>query len=294
MIISKLLGGLGNQMFQYATGYALAKNLNLPYRIDTILLSKYNRHNGYQFNEIFDYKFEIASYLELCSLLKFKTYFVVNESINKVNPYTFNSKKNIFREYSHNYINDFDKINTSCYISGYWQSEKYFKKYENDLRKIFEFKNSFSKLNKLHENEILNSNSVSIHVRRGDYISNTNASKYIGICELTYYKKAIEIISNKIDKPFYFIFSDDIEYVVNNFNFLENYRIINNNQGIESYNDMRLMSLCKYHIIANSSFSWWGAWLANNKNKLVIAPDKWFIGSKEIMKDIYCENWIKQ
>jgi hypothetical protein len=293
MIISKLIGGLGNQMFQYATGFALAKHLNMPFRIDINLLNKYNRHNGYQLNEIFDSNFEIASYLELWSLLRFKTYSVVNESVDIVNPYTFNPNIRIFREYSHNYINDFEKINNPCYISGYWQSEKYFINFDNELRKKFTFKNTLSGLNKEHENEILNSNSVSIHVRRGDYLSNANAAKFHGICELAYYQKSIEIISNKIDNPTYFIFSDDVEFIIKNFTFLKNYRIIDNNQGKESYNDLRLMALCKHHIIANSTFSWWGAWLANHSNQIVIAPEKWFIGSKEIMKDIYCKNWIK-
>lgn len=293
MIISKLIGGLGNQMFQFATGLALAKHLNMPYRIDIKLLNKYNRHNGYQLNEIFDFNFEIANYLELWSLLKFKTYSVINESVEKVNPYAFDSNVRVFREYSHNYINDFENINKPCYISGYWQSEKYFEEFDSEIRKIFAFKNDLSGLNKKHENEILNSDSVSIHVRRGDYLSNASAAKFHGICELDYYQKAIKIISNKIKNPTYFIFSDDVEYIVNNFSFLENYRIIDNNQGLESYNDLRLMALCKHHIIANSTFSWWGAWLANHKNQIVIAPEKWFIGSTEIMKDIYCKNWMK-
>ena len=293
MIVSKLIGGLGNQMFQFASGFNLANRLNMQYRIDIKLLNKYDRHNGYQLDEIFDFNFEIANYSELWGILKFKTFSVINESVEKVDPYFFDSSNHIFREYSHNFINDIERINSKCYISGYWQSEKYFLNSENELRKIFTFKNSLSGINKDIQSDIFNSNSVCIHVRRGDYLSNPDAAKFHGSCELEYYKKSIDLISSKISNPKYFIFSDDVEFIRNNFNFLNNYKVIDNNQGRDSFIDLRLMSLCKHHIIANSTFSWWGAWLAKNDQQIVIAPEKWFIGSSEIIKDIYCQNWIK-
>ena len=292
MIISKLIGGLGNQMFQFAAGHALAKRLNMQHRIDIILLNKYKSHNGYQLNQIFDSNFEIASYFELFGLLKLKTFSVVYESVDKVDPYLFKPKNRIFREYSHNFINEFKNINSECYLSGYWQSTKYFEDVEQDLRKIFSFKNDLKGLNKSYEIEIKNTNSVCVHVRRGDYITNLNAAKFHGICEMDYYNNAIKLISNSIENPTYFIFSDDVEYVKSNFSYLKNYTIVHNNQGSESYNDMRLMGMCKHHIIANSSFSWWGAWLAGWKEQIVIAPKIWFAGSDEPVRDIYKPEWI--
>ena len=170
---------------------------------------------------------------------------------------------------------------------------KYFDNVEDELRSIFTFKNELEGLNKIHELEINTTNSICLHVRRGDYVSNLSAAKFHGICNLEYYKKAIQYIYAKIENPFFFIFSDDVDYVKNNFNELKNFKIIDNNQGQTSYIDLRLMALCKHHIIANSTFSWWGAWLAKKEHQIVIAPSTWFEGSQEVMKDIYCENWIK-
>ncbi len=293
MIISKLLGGLGNQMFQYAAGYALSRKLDLPYRIDITLLKKYNNHNGYQLDEIFDSKFEVANNLEIWKVLKLRSLSIINEPVEKVNPYVFNTKEKVFREYSHNFNYNINQICDTCYLSGYWQTTKYFENVKDEIRKIFTFKHELKELNKTHELEILQTNSICLHVRRGDYISNLSALKFHGICSLEYYKKAIQYIYEKVENPFFFIFSDDVEFIKNNFSELKNFKIIDNNQGRKSYIDLRLMALCKHHIIANSTFSWWGAWLAKKENQIVVTPKTWFEGSQEVMNDIYCDNWVK-
>ena len=134
-----------------------------------------------------------------------------------------------------------------------------------------------SEKNKNILEEIKKRNSISIHIRRGDYVNDINAKKILGDnCNLLYYQKAIEYIYSVITSPFFYIFSDEPEWVKNNFSFLENSLIIDWNKGKDSWQDMMLMSHCKHNIIANSSFSWWGAWLNNNNNKIVIAPKKWF------------------
>lgn len=290
IIVSKLLGGLGNQMFQFAAGYELSNRLNFPYYLDVTKLNKYNKHNGFELNEVFHYNFKIVNKIQLFNLLKFKAYFIANESIKKNDQSINKINKQIFREYSVNYNSDFRLINEPCYISGYWQSEKYFKDVEIDLRKIFTFKNPLNTINNNYSNKIINSNSVCVHVRRGDYVSNLKTLNYHGICDLKYYKTAIDLISKKIENPKFYIFSDDIEYAKCFFSQFENCEIVNINCEKNSYNDMHLMSLCKHHIIANSTFSWWGAWLAKSNNQIVVAPKNWLIGSDEIVKDIYFEN----
>ena len=140
-----------------------------------------------------------------------------------------------------------------------------------------------------------NSNSVGIHIRRGDYISNQAAFENHGICSLTYYKTAIGIINSKINNPMYFIFSDDTEWVRNTDFGIKNFEIIDWNIEKKSYIDMQLMSYCKHNIIANSTFSWWGAWLNNYSQKIVIAPKNWFSNEsrKSESEKIIPKDWIQ-
>lgn len=292
MIISRLIGGLGNQMFQFAAGYALAKKLELPLRLDVGSLKKYSRHNGYQFNKIFDGEFFTASVLDVVSVLGLRNYRYRFNSV-EVNPsYMLKNDSSIFLERSHNFCEEYETISKSCYLSGYWQSDKYFSEFSNEIKEIFRFKDNLDFKNSIILEEISKCTSVGIHVRRGDYLSNPSASLFHGLCPITYYLEAIKIIIAKdIDARFY-VFSDDPSFVKESFGHIKGLVIVDINQGKDSYNDMRLLASCKHHIIANSSFSWWGSWLANSPNQIVIAPKIWFAGSKEKIIDIYNQNWI--
>ena len=142
-------------------------------------------------------------------------------------------------------------------------------------------------------NEIENSNSISIHIRRGDYMSPENYNMYGCIATPTYYKKAIKVIEEKVENPTFFVFSNDMDWVKKNIQINSRVFYIDINSGNGSYKDMQLMSNCKHNIIANSSFSWWGAWLNENKNKIVIAPKKW-INREDVDSDkieLFCEGW---
>ena len=134
-------------------------------------------------------------------------------------------------------------------------------------------------------------NAVSLHVRRGDYISDKK-NAFIGVCTLDYYKTAIEKIKTQVDNPVFFVYSDDINWVKNNLVIDKTAVFVNHNRGQESYNDMHLMSLCKHNIIANSSFSWWGAWLNTSPDKIVIAPKQWFANMQDT-SDLLPDNWLK-
>lgn len=187
------------------------------------------------------------------------------------------------------YIEILNNENKNVYFYGYFQSYKYFKNIEDRVRKTFIFQEIEKKEEKNYTTleDIRKFESISIHVRRGDYLHKKN--NYLNVCDVEYYKKSFNYIINllknrgiKSGDVKFFIFSNDIDFCKNNFNFLEGYHVlyIDWNLGFNSYRDMQLMSECKHNIIPNSSFSWWGAWLNSNKEKIVIAPEYWFKGIK--------------
>ena len=184
-------------------------------------------------------------------------------------------------------------MSTSCdYMSGYWQSENYFESNRSILINDFSFRIPLNARNADALRLISSSNSVSIHIRRGDYLHNANAKATHGLCSLEYYHKAIRLIKATIGKPRFFIFSDDMLWVKAHLEPEEDCIFVDWNFGVDSYNDMRLMSLCKHNIIANSSFSWWGAWLNRNPDKVIIAPKRWFAG-KINDSNIIPSSWIR-
>jgi len=294
MIITKLLGGLGNQMFQFAAGYALAKHHNLPLKIDITALKKYPRHAGFQLDDIFSGSFELANKVDLTRSLGLFYGKRTLQGITISNEETLKALPRVVQHPTHNFWPDFFEYRKkNIYVSGYWQSSKYFKGYENDLRAIFEFKNDLKNENKELAEEMQSEQSVSIHLRRGDYVSNPRANAFHGVCSPTYYKAAIGLVKQQNPYAKYFVFSDDAEFASAEFQDQSDIKIVSNNRERNSYIDMHLMSFCKHHIIANSTFSWWGAWLSQHDLKTVIAPKKWFAGSEDEIVDIYEDAWIK-
>jgi hypothetical protein len=174
------------------------------------------------------------------------------------------------------------------YLEGYWQSEKYFGNIECQIRNLYIFPEITDKSNLDLADKIKSCNSVSLHIRRGDYLSEKNAPMHGNICTKVYYDNAIKYISKNIDNPKFFIFTDDTEWARQQYKG-EEYTIVDQNHADNSFRDMQLMSLCKHNIIANSSFSWWGAWLNPNQEKMVIAPPKWF--NLADTPDIWCDGW---
>ena len=273
-----LSGGLGNQMFQYALYLAL-KERGKNIRIDSSRYFFREIHNGYELKRCFGINDCPDNYSKLHLLYfrlltRFKPKFLFFEDILQYDTQVFDLPKK--------------------YILGYWQTEKYFINIEDRVRDVFTFKNIDSKNQAIAE-EMKSNTSVSIHIRRGDYLGN---SAYENICTENYYTtaidKMIEKIGQKEDVKFY-IFSDDKEFAAKfaeKLNFSS--KLIDFNSGSDSYKDMYLMSCCKHNIVANSSFSWWGAWLNTNQQKIVVAPKKWYnIAEEERYKDIVPEKWIK-
>lgn len=183
------------------------------------------------------------------------------------------------------------EVSHNAYLAGYWQSEKYFSDVAETVRADFTFRLSLSRQNAELAERIGQTMAVSLHIRRGDYASNPKANAAHGLCSLEYYRQAVQHVAEHIECPEFFIFSDDIAWAKSNLKIDFPCWYVDQNQGAESYNDMRLMSLCRHHIIANSSFSWWGAWLNPHPDKTVVAPKKWFANDGNV-EDLFPASWV--
>jgi hypothetical protein len=284
MVIVKIIGGLGNQMFQYAYAKALQqKGYNV--KIDISAFETYTLHGGYGLNK-YGIDLEVANKHEIN---KFGAVGLISKIRNKLK--IKNSK--IIRETNLLFDKNLLNIQDNKYVDGYFQTEKYFFNIRDKILKQFTLNDEISEYSKKIKGQIDNVKiSVSLHIRRGDYLTNVNSNIH-GTCDLEYYKKAISILNDKIGEINYFIFSDDIVWVKENL-------IINQAVYIDSkekripHEDMYLMSLCDHNIIANSTFSWWGAYLNQNSEKIVIAPKRWFANQKmeTTAKNIVSESWI--
>lgn len=290
MIIVQLSGGLGNQMFQYAFGKMLSlKNLTPLYLDDSF----YN--NSHTSNDttarslelfLFDLPTQIVTKKQLNKFTS--SYLLIKHIYAKILNYK------IVNELEFNYNPSFTILKGNLYLKGYWQSAKYFYGYERAIAKEFVFTKEVNKITKMMLQEIEKLTAIAIHIRRGDYISSAQANKHHGFVGVEYYKAAIRHIDNVVNTPFYFIFSDDPEWAHKNIMpEIKKGKIVMHNTGLDSWQDMYLMSKCKHNIIANSSFSWWAAWLNNNENKIVIAPKKWFNDASINTKDLLPKTWIR-
>ena len=290
MIVSHIIGGLGNQMFQYAAGRALSLKLGVFLKLDVDDFGGYGLHQGFELDRLFAGKIELASEADKQAVLGWQESRLIRRIVKKP-ALTFIRHKNYVVEPSFTYWDGINNLKDNIYLDGYWQSEKYFYEFASTIRADFAFKLPISDQNIEIVSRISKVNAVSLHVRRGDYVSNKKTNTMHGVCSLDYYRDAIKHVLKRIESPVFFVFSDDIAWVRNNLSMDAETVFVNHNAGKESYNDMRLMSLCQHHIIANSSFSWWGAWLNSSENKIVIAPKKWFVNQSNIV-DLFPSNWV--
>ena len=197
---------------------------------------------------------------------------------------------NYVRETSFAFNPDILNLKGNTYLDGFWQTEKYFRDIKDILKKDFVLKTNIDGRNMQISNQIAACNAVSVHVRRGDYITATPT--YQNLCDSNYYQTAIATVQKLVQDPVFFVFSDDISWVKSNLEIPCPHYYIEHNQNETSYFDLFLTSLCKHNIIANSSFSWWGAWLNDHETKKVIAPASWFNDPKIDTSDLIPETWI--
>lgn len=288
MITVILSGGLGNQMFEYAAGRALSLRLKAKLSTDTYILTKRTKATRRNYElAIFNIDTPISN--SIINKIAIKLFGIIR---SRKTGYLILSKLGIFRDEKAQYYDSrFKSLSEKTTLFGYFQNENYFKDISEQLRIDFKFRIPLKGKNNEIRTLIDQGTSVSIHIRRGDY-ANTNSN--LPILDISYYNQAIEYITSQIDNPHFYIFSDGIDWVKQNLDLSNfNHEFIDWNKNEDSYVDMQLMSLCKHNIIANSSFSWWGAWLNNNPNKVVIAPQQWYKGDERIHPDGFIpKNWI--
>ena len=293
MIIANLNGGLGNQMFQYANAKALAARKGIDFLADVSLYEKRLMHQGFELGRIFDLPVSLASKSDLKKVLGIFQSPLANRILARL-PLLKNLPKKFICEPHFEYWNGLQDCPENAYIFGYWQSEKYFLDHEEQIRREFSFKPFTDSVNIELAQKIKDSPcAVSLHIRRGDFVSNPKANTYHGALPPSYYADALRYLSKELPSLELFVFSDDIEWVKANVDFATHpVHFVSHNTGANSFQDMALMSLCNHHVIANSSFSWWGAWLNPSKDKIVIAPKDWFM--KPInTKDLIPSSWIR-
>jgi len=284
LIIARLIGGLGNQMFQFAVGRALSLRMGNQLKLDITGFDTYTLHGGYGLNH-FAISTEVATKTEIKRLRGFDgKLFEILRRIGISTP-TYVKEKRL----------PFDPklilLKGDYYLDGYWQSEKYFKDFEDVIRQDLQYTGSLSDKALAMKRLIEDCNAISVHIRRGDYVTNTLANQFHGTCSLDYYENAIVEMSERVKNPHFFIFSDDLIWCKDYLKF--KYPIYFVESCASQYEDIHLMSLCSHHIIANSTFSWWGAWLNAKVDKIVIAPQQWFADSKINNPDILPEHWIR-
>ena len=289
------MGGIGNQMFQYAAARRLAHIRNAPIKLDVNWFGniekgntsrKYELH-AFTIKEDFALPGEVDGYKNVKTGAFSRTLKKLAGAVSPFNHSTW------IRERRFHFDPAILKLPDNVYLEGYWQSEKYFLDCEEIIRKEFTVRTEPGEKNRQIAEIIKNTESVSVHVRRGDYVTNPTTSQYHGSCSMEYYREAVGRAVSQIQRPHFFVFSDEPDWVKENLTLPFSVTYIDHNGTANAYEDMRLISLCKHHIIANSSFSWWGAWLCVNPDKLVFAPKKWFNKAGMNTADLLPGSWHK-
>lgn len=285
MLIVKIYGGLANRMFQYSF-YKSLLHVGKEVYTDTISFVP-----GWGFDDVsLKVTFPNVS-LNDAGIELIKKFSSSRSLLGRVYLFLGLHKKTHYFEPTYHYNRGLYDLKSDYYLEGYWQTEKYFIDIQEEIRNDFIFKEFTDQKNIDLLNKIENEESVSIHVRKGpDY----KKSITIGTCEIDYYNKAVDLIKEIIKNPRFYVFTDNKEWVKEMFQHFE-YTLVDWNpvSGSSNYLDMQLMSHCKHNIIANSSYSWWGAWLNTNPDKVVIGPRRWFnkINSHFDSSDILPDKW---
>lgn len=271
-----LSGGLGNQLFQYAAARSLAIRCKAELALD---LSFYHggRHRSFELNQ-----FPIQAHVR--ALPKSKWHAIISRLLTK------QPRQIQYHEKEFHYSRDIEQITAPVSLTGYFQSPKYFSAHESEIRCELTPPDLHGDYNHSLAKAIASQKSAILHVRRGDYVTNPKAKKTFAECTIDYYRRALEHLP--AESPV-FVFSDDIPWAKQNLNLGESAVFVGDGKPRSGVEDLKLMSLGYHHIIANSTFSWWGAWLAGREKGLTIAPLRWFTDASIVDSDLCPQNWLR-
>lgn len=290
MKIVRIFGGLGNQMFQYAMAVALREiHPDEQVWIDASCMKGYPLHNGYELQRIFGTSIAQAPQTQVARVAWPLPHYRLWQFGRRVLP---RRRSMVVEGRDMAFMPDLTSRSDDLLLEGYWQTERYFREAAGAVRRAFCFLDfEPGSRNAALAAQLGGCMSLSVHVRRGDYLKIANTS---GICTMDYYKRAVDAMLARVRPELVVVFSDDAQWCRENFGELLGglpAEYVDWNGGSDSYRDMQLMSLCSHNIIANSSFSWWGAWLNQNPGKVVMAPSRWMNGPG--WPDIIPEGWNK-
>ena len=319
VVASRLCGGLGNQLFQFAAGRSLAQRcgarlildvtpFNLPQEPRKFALAPYPidadvEHDGYAYSParpvvvlprppgsrerpdgIVD---RVAYRLRKSGAMNDAAFAAVLRALQRTAGQPAGLR--VFGEKTFEYDAAFARLGARTYLDGYWQSERYFVDAREAIRRELTLPDEPNAANASWLARIRGSNAVCVHVRRGDYLAPAYLAHH-GICSVSYYERAMQMVAGRVENPGFFVFSDDLawarEHIAG-----PNIAFVDANSAEAAHDELRLMSACRHHIIANSSLSWWGAWLAHHDDQVVVGPDPWFSARKET-PDLFPKSWL--
>jgi len=292
-VITHLMGGLGNQMFQYAAGRALALRTASSLKLDLSGFGVDDRRrfelDKFPIQAVPATKEELAAFGAAGVARSSRLARVAGRVWDMLRP----SNSHIYREPHFHFDRSAVNLQPPVFLFGHWQSEKYFSDCADAIRRELTPSASLDPENAAMAARIDSANAVSVHVRRGDYADNPATNRYHGTCTVDYYQRAVAYVSERIQTAHAFVFSDDHTWACRNLQFAIPTTFININGAAEGFRDMQLMLRCRHHVIANSSFSWWGAWLSPHAEKMVVAPRRWFSATTNDTRDLIPQGWIR-
>ena len=294
MIVVRILGGLGNQMFQYALGRRLALERGEPLLLDTTGFETYTLHDLALDHLSIDVP--RATPAQVAHLTKVAPRFPENLIPRSWLPRALRRGRrtgphHLLESQGFTYDPRVIEAPSPLYLDGYWQSERYFAPIADQIRRDFAVRTPLAGENLRVAEQIDAATAVSLHVRRGDYAADPVTRERHGLCPVSYYEKALAHVVGQVPDARLFVFSDDPDWAAQNLPVPDDAVLVRHNDASTNYEDMRLMSRCRHHIIANSSFSWWGAWLNASPEKIVVAPMRWM--ADEPAPDVCPPDWVR-
>jgi hypothetical protein len=293
MIVSKIKGGLGNQMFCYAAGRAVAQHHGVDFKLD---VRGYPDQDGRHFElGRMTIRAETAGPDELARFERHHPRHMLNRMARKLRFWRSYGQTLYFQQRGYAFDPEFRKVGAEAYLEGLFQSEKFFESAADTLRGEFVVRGEYLDERNLElAGRMKSCTSVSMHVRRGDYVDSPRYRHVVSPCSVAYYREALEWVRSRVVKPEVFVFSDEPDWCRNHLPLGANTTVVSINGPDQPWLDMHLMASCKHHIVANSSFSWWGAWLGRSEEQIVIAPARWLNPDSPLDgRDIVPDHWIR-